>query len=588
MPACALVRFHPAHRPAFLQVAGAVAKKFSGGNMSIAKGLMIAASSCVLAAQPALSAPTPFTAPAPGTILAPPPPSPELPRQEAPKLRENLGLPNGAAQILKFRVAHVRIMGATSIDEATIAHQFDAILNKPITAGELRAALDRVNKLYDEAGYALGRSFVPPQVMQGSTLIIRVVEGYIGKITIETDSESARASIETFSRRISEERPLKAATLERYLLLISDIPGVKIGGQLTGMNIYTGAATMALKAEHDRYTLDTALDNRANLGSTPFQTYLTGALNDILGYGEQLALTVLATPQFDTHQYFRLAYSMLVGSDGMRLTFGGSFAKSQAEDLPPAFELDSTSSEIDAALSYPFIRSVRENLVGTTGVYAIEAHNDLNGIRFSEDAIRAAFADTTYNKRFGARVSFGSSLRLTQGLGILGGGPDNHVHSRAGASPWFFKAHANANLAYAITDRLGVSGGVEGQYSPDSLYASEEIAFGGARFGRGYNTSEVSGDSGYGTSLQLQYRLDTDMLGGWSITPYTFIDHSRVFNKSIDQQGDAKLVSTGIGTTFSNRKWLALGVEVDKPLNRDVTSRGNKDPRIYFSVDLRL
>lgn len=556
--------------------------------MSIAKKFLAAASGCILAAQPALSATSPVTAPAPGTILAPPPVSPELPGREAPKLRENLGLPDGAAQILKFRVARVRIMGATVVDEGAIGREFDGLLNREITAGELRAALDRVNKLYEEAGYALGRAFVPPQVMQGGTLIIRIVEGYIGRITIETESEGARRSIETFSRRISEERPLRTATLERYLLLIGDIPGVKIGGQLTGMNIYTGAATMALKAEHDTFTLDTALDNRADLGNTPFQTYLTGAVNSVLGYGEQLALTVLATAEFNRQQYFRLAYSTYIGSDGTRLIFGGSFAKSRAENLPAPFEFDSESGEIDAALSYPFVRSVRENLIGTFGVYAADAYNDLNGVRFSKDAIRAVYTDGTYNKRFGTRVSFSSGLRLTEGLGILGGGPNNRVHSRLGATPWFLKARANATVTYAVTEKLAVSGRVEGQYSPDSLYASEEIAFGGARFARGFDTSEVSGDSGFGTAAQVQYRLDTDVLGGWSITPYTFIDHSKVYNKSVDQQGDARLVSTGVGVTFSNRKWLALGVEVDKPLNRDVASRGNRKPRLFFSVELRL
>jgi len=555
--------------------------------MSITKKFMVAASSIVLAAHPALAA-TPLTAPSPGTVLAPPLPSPELPRREVPKLHENLGLPNGADRVLNFRIAHVRIMGATVIPEDRIAREFTGLIDKPITAAELQASLDRVNKLYEQAGYALGRAFIPPQVMQGGTLIVRVVEGYIGRITIETDSESARRSIETFSRRITEERPLRTETLERYLLLISDIPGVKIGGQLTGMDVYTGAATMALKAEHDRLTLDTALDNRANLGSTPFQTYLTGAVNDVLGDGEQLALTALATPDIGSNQYFRLAYSTYIGSDGLRATVGGSFAKSQVEDLPSSYDLNGTSSEVDAAVSYPFIRSVKENLVGSVGVYGVEAYNDLNDVRFSEDSIRATYADANYNKRFGDRLSFASSLRLTQGLDIFGAGPSNRVHSRLGASPNFFKVHGTANASYALTEKLGLSAGLEGQYSPDSLYASEEIAFGGARFARGYDTSEVTGDSGYGSSLQLQYRLDTEMLGGWTITPYTFIDHSHVYNKPVDLQGNAKLVSTGIGTIFSNRKWLAVGVEVDKPINRDVISRGNKDPRVYFSVELRL
>ena len=557
--------------------------------MNYKKKLLATVSGCILIAQPVLAAPlTPTTAPSAGSILAPPPPSPELPRREAPRLRENLGLPNGADKVLNFKLAHVRIVGATVIDDGLIARQFDPLLNKPITALDLRAALDRVNKLYDDAGYALGRAFVPVQVMQGNTLIVRVVEGHIGKITIQTESEAARATVERFAKRILAEQPLRKATMERYLLLISDTPGIKVSGQLTGMDIYTGTATMALKAEHDVYSLDTAVDNRANLDSAPFQTYLTGAVNDILGDGEQLSLTFLATPEIRTQQYYRLAYSTYIGSDGLRANIGASFAKSKQGDLPPGLDFRSRSNSADASLSYPFLRSISQNLIGSMGVYAIQATNDLNGFRFSEDAIRAAYADANYTARLSDKLTVGANGRLTQGFDILGAGPKGQFHSRLGTTPWFFKARAAANASYALTERWGISASAEGQYSPDSLYASEEINFGGAHFGRGFDTSETSGDSGYGTSIQTQYRLDTEMAGGWTLTPYTFLDQSRVINTSIDGQGNDKLVSTGIGVTVSNRKWLAVGAEVDKPLNRDVISRGNRDPRLYLSLEIRL
>ncbi|MDR3499081.1 MAG: ShlB/FhaC/HecB family hemolysin secretion/activation protein [Parvibaculum sp.] len=557
--------------------------------MSINKTLLAATSGLVLLAHPALAAPiNPLAAPSPGTVLTPPAPSPELPRQEAPRLRENLGLPKGEDKVLNFTFSNIRVVGATAIDEATIAQAFSGLLNKPVTAGELAAAIDRVNKIYDDAGYALGRAFVPAQVMQGGTLIVRVVEGYIGDIKIETDNEAVRASIERFSRRIGDERPLRKATLERYLLLISDIPGVKVGGQLTGMNIYTGAATMELKADYDPLTVDTALDNRANLDGSPFQTYLTGSINDVAGDGEQLSATVLATPNIRDQQYFRLAYSTFVGSDGLRALIGGSFARSKAGDLPANFDLVSRSDEFDASLSYPFIRSLTQNLNGVFGVYAIDAYNDLNGTRFSEDAVRASFLEGSYTARLGERTTFGSNIRLTQGLGLFDAGPDNMQHSRLGARPWFFKARAAASVTYAATDKLSLSASTEGQYSPDSLYSSEEISFGGAHFGRGFDTSEVSGDSGFGNSIQAQYRLDTDIFGGWTMLPYTFLDQSQVYNHAVDQQGNATLVSTGAGITFSNRKWLVVGLEVDKPLNRDVASRGNRDPRLYVSLEVRF
>ena len=551
--------------------------------------LLLAASALALISHPALAqSASPLNAPAPGTVLSPPPPAPDLERRETPELKEDLGLPDGSEKVLNFKVSQVRVVGATVIDEAQLAAQFEGLLNRQITAGELRAALDRANKLYEDAGYALGRAYIPVQVIQGGTLIIRVVEGYVGEIQITAADPAVRRMVEGFSRRIVAEMPLRKETLERYLLLISDIPGVTLGGQLQSMDVYSGAATLALTVESDKFTASTAVDNRANLDDSPFQAYLTGYINNIFGYGDQFSVTALATPEIDTQQYFRGAYSTFIGTDGLRASGGVAYASSEQPDLPPGIELVSTSTQVDFLLSYPVIRATKETLTTFAGVYFTDAENELNGITFSKDAIRAAHFGATYATQIGQRTSLGSHLRVTQGFSIWNGGPDNTLHSRLGATPNFFKVQSGATLNYAATERLLLGLRVEGQYSPDSLYSSEEISFGGARFARGYNNSEISGDSGLGASVQASYRFDVEMLGGWSITPYTFLDHSYAWNTDVDRQGDARLFSTGIGVTLSNRRWLSVGIEIDKPINRVPISQGDKDPRLFLSFEVRF
>ncbi|MDO9127538.1 MAG: POTRA domain-containing protein, partial [Parvibaculum sp.] len=300
------------------------------------KTFLITASAMTMLCHPALaqSAP-PLTAPSPGTVLSPPPPAPDLQRREVPELQEDLGLPDGSEQVLNFRVSSVRVVGATVIDKRALAAQFDGLLNRQITAADLRAALDGANALYTDAGYALGRAYVPVQVLQGGALIVRVVEGFVGEIQINAADPAVRRMVEDFSRRIVAEKPLRTATLERYLLLISDIPGVTLGGQLQSMDVYSGAATLALTVESKTLTVSTALDNRANLDDAPFQAYLTGALNNIFGFGDELSITGLATPEIEAQQYFRGAFSTFIGTDGLRASIGAAYAKSEAADMPP-------------------------------------------------------------------------------------------------------------------------------------------------------------------------------------------------------------------------------------------------------------
>ena len=552
-------------------------------------GLLLAASSIALMCHPAFAQGTgPLTAPAPGTVLSPPPPAPDLERREVPQLRENLGLPDGSEKVLDFRISSIRIVGATVVDDEVLASKFTGLLDRQITAAELRAALDQANLVYAQAGYALGRAYIPVQVLQGGVLIVRIVEGFVGEIQIEAADPAVRRMVEGFSRRIVAERPLRTATLERYLLLINDIPGVKLGGQIKSMNVYTGAATLALTLDSDKFTVSTAVDNRANLDNAPFQAYLTGALNNLLGFGDVLSLTGLASPEIDKQQYFRAAFSTFIGTDGLRASIGAAYAKSEMPDLPPGIELISTSKQVDFLLSYPVIRATKQTLTAFFGAYFTDAQNELNGFTFTEDAVRATHIGASYAARIDERFSLGTHLRVTQGFSVLGAGPDNALHSRLGATPNFTKVQSGANLSYAATERLLLTFRAEGQYSPDSLFSSEEIGFGGARFARGYNNSEISGDSGLGASIQASYRFDVDMLGGWSVTPYTFVDHANVWNTDIDLQGDARLLSTGVGVTLSNRRWLSVGLELDKPINRVPAARSNKDPRLFVSFEIRF
>lgn len=557
--------------------------------MSVRRKLIVSLSGIVLLAHPANAATiSPLAVPDASSILAPPTPSPELPKPEIPKLKDNLNLPDGSSKLLSFRIAHVRIVGAKMVDPRVISKLFDPMLNKPVAAKDLKAALDQITRIYSDAGYALGRAYVPVQVMSGGTLIIRVVEGYIGNITIKTESAAARAVVARYGRHITDEKPLRKETLERFLSLMTDVPGLTVKGQLTGMNIYTGMATMALTAEQEHITTSAALDSRSNVKGLPFQVYLTGAINNILGDGETLALTTLASWQFNTQKYFRLAYSTLLGSDGLSLATSASYAKSETEDSVYGYVFASHSKEVDTTLTYPLIRSKSENLYGGVGGYVSDVVNDLNGSYFSEDAIRAIFADLRYTRIISPKLAIGATARLTQGLGVFNAGPSGTLHSRIGTHPWFTKARISANVNYALDDDWLLSSSFEGQYSPYSLYASEEISFGGARFGRGFDTSEISGDSGYGASIQLQYQLDTNWFKDWKLRPYTFLDQSAVYNTSVDRQGNDRLVSTGLGLTISNQSWLAVTFEVDKPLNRDVFSQGNRNPRGYVSFQARL
>jgi hemolysin activation/secretion protein len=126
--------------------------------------------------------------------------------------------------------------------------------------------------------------------------------------------------------------------------------------------------------------------------------------------------------------------------------------------------------------------------------------------------------------------------------------------------------------------------GVMGQYSPASLIASEEVAFGGLSYGRGFDTSEISGDSGIGLSFQPEYRID---LGhSFSVTPYPLIDYAKVYNRHGDLQKNGELASTGLGTRLTIDNLASVTLELAKPLNRVPFGRRDRGWRAYAGVEI--
>jgi len=545
--------------------------------------------SAVLAAQNVYAASgNPLTAPAPTNLLAPPAPAPEL-KRETPKVEDKLSLPSAESPKLNFAIQQVRIVGSTVFEEAALAREFDGLLNRQVSVEELQNAISRVNALYAEAGYALGRAYIPQQLSNNGVLTVRVVEGYIGNILIyaEDNDKNLEKSIRRFGEKIVEERPLRTETLQRYLLLLSDQPGAKISAELVGMDVSTGAATLRLNASQKYFEISNAISNRAKLDGLPFQPYTTASINNVLGWGEQLQVTALLSPKPRQQHFFNVSMSNYIGSEGWQLRTSAAIARSEADDLPPTLSLVGDTFKADAVLRYPWIRSTKENLYSDFGGYILQNHNDLNNIRFTEDKLRVLFAGMEYSKLIGTDLGVSAFGQASKGLDIWDAGPKGSLHSRVGATASFFKLRGGLSANYRLSEQWMISASAEGQLSSASLFSSEEISFGGAKFGRGFDQSETSGDSGYGTSLQLQRNFTTNAAGGLTISPYAFLDHSKVYNRAGDLQGNKRLVSTGAGVTVSNQKWLSVGVEVDKPLNRDVFSRGNRAPRLYLSLQIR-
>ncbi len=108
----------------------------------------------------------------------------------------------------------------------------------------------RITAKYGADGYVLSRAIVPPQELTpgGATIRIQVIEGYVSKVEWPREKLARyRDFFSDYTAKIVADRPTNIRTLERYLLLANDLPGLKFTTTLQPSKTEQGAAVLVVE-----------------------------------------------------------------------------------------------------------------------------------------------------------------------------------------------------------------------------------------------------------------------------------------------------------------------------------------------------
>jgi hemolysin activation/secretion protein len=541
----------------------------------------LAALLLLAAATPAMAQMTPprILIPDAGQVLTPPAVSP-LNKPGQPAAAPPLALPATATGHLRFN--SVQVIGATRLPASRIAVRFSPLEGKDITADALKPVLDSIDALYAAQGLPLGRAFVLAQHIKGGVLTVNVVEGFVAHLSVQADDADTRALVEYMAAPILAERPLTRQTMERVLLLIQELPGITLGSKFDKMDPRTGGVTLVLSASIKKFSLGFSLDNRANLGSLPVLPYAIATANNLFGMGDRETLTALLSPRQKDDAYYGISAQAPINNDGLSAGFDASWGQTLDDVSLRPYNVRSRNTGLDIKGQYALIRASNESLTVMGRAYFTRAAYSVDGFAgaLADDQYVASELGSDYIRQFAEDLGLVSTFRLTQGLTDLTGEP----HSRLFTVPAFTKMRLETKLVWQPMEKLTLKLSTIGQYSADSLFASEEIAFGGLAYGRAFSTSEITGNSGVGVSFSPEYRIAlTDQ---WSVTPFLDADYSRTYNRRDELQPDAELISAGGGIKIGLAELGELSLEMDKPINRTPYGSTNRDWRFFAGVRL--
>src|SRR5665213_1872994 len=387
------------------------------------------------------------------------------------------------------------------------------------------------------------------------------------------------------------EQPSRLATLERQLLLINGQPGVRI--EDTGLEeIGTGTGrfrlTVYLKAWHlfTSYGID-------DLGSSsvgPWQSYATAAFNSYLVPGDSLVLTLSPTPT-DPRQLAcgRVADHAPVGTEGARIGASGYYSEVWPGDARHLYNDNTKTESFEFHGSIVPLQSQKSGLTLTAAMnFSNAAENDVFGPIY-RDHIR--FASLTSDYRL--QDNFGGTNYLTlnyrQGLDILGASQlSDDFSSREGASSDFSAVNFWFTRYQALSDAWSVKLAGAGQWASGPLFLSQQFYLGGAAFGRGYGSAEISGDNGIAGSVELRFDQPLNFRYLTRYQLYGFVDAGAAWNDGFSYNDGLALTSAGAGVRFFLIGELQSDIAIAFPLSYRAPDNSSRSARVLFSLSQAL
>lgn len=490
-----------------------------------------------------------------------------------------------------FTLKSVQFEDGKQLNLSELGQFYQSKVGKNVTLGELNQVASNITAYYRNKGFILTRAVVPPQRINNGVVKIRIIEGYVNDVVLKGDVGSANSVLYKYAEKIKEAKPLDAATLERYLLLMEDLPGVEARAVLQPSPTTPGASQVIVNIKRDRFEGSTVLvNNRGTRYMGPVQATGILAVNNLMKMDEQTSIRGINTIFYpDELKYIGGRHEMQIGSQGTKLIFDGDFVATKPGYTLEAFDVRGESYNLDAQVVHPIIRSRQDNWFVKSDFSVQRANLNVLDSNFYNDKLRIWTVGTSYDFIDSTTAVNRLEANISKGLD-WGTGNDGLAHSRANGKDNFWKATGNVTRIQPIFGKWSASAAIDGQYSNDPLYSSAEYALGGQQFLSAYDPAEVSGDSGLAGRLELQYNGTSDSKFLPSYQPYAFYDIGKVWNQDViaaSEPKTASLASAGVGARFNVSDTVTGSGEFAYPLRRNVAAAGADGDSVRFFFNLQ-
>ncbi|HEY8595146.1 MAG TPA: ShlB/FhaC/HecB family hemolysin secretion/activation protein [Devosiaceae bacterium] len=512
-------------------------------------------------------------------------------QQTAPKAKpaETIHLPSsvppsGAASIT-LKVASVQVVGSTVYSANDFQELTSGIEGKTVTLAAIYDLARQITAKYGNDGYVLSRAMVPPQDLdpKGATVTLKVIEGYVDAVQWPDSLGKYRDFFSDYATRITAEHPANIKTIERYLLLAGDLPGISVTSRFQASATNPDASTLIVEAKEKHLDAWAQVDNHGTEARGPWEFDLGATFNNIAHMHEALTVSLAGTTQLKELKYVSLGYKQVLNSEGLQAFGDVSYSwGAPGTATLEALDFKSKSLSADFGFSYPVIRSRDRNLTLSALMFMSDNEGDMLGSVSSLDRLRGirVKADADIADNFNGINQM--NLTLSHGFVGLGSTTNNNPDaSRENGRVDFTTLRASVNRTQRLGKGFSYKAAIDGQYAFTPLLSPEECGYGGKDMGRAFDPSEITGDSCISVSGELRFdpSLPNNPLKTTQL--YGFVDFGQIYriDPSVGTDKTASGSSAGVGLRLGTDNWNA-DLSATKPLS----GRDDRDWRFFLTT----
>jgi hemolysin activation/secretion protein len=522
-----------------------------------------------------------------------------------------------------FDINEYRVVGADSLPQIEVEEAVYPFLGPNRTADDVEKARAALEKAYHDKGYQTVLVSIPQQQATRGFVVLKVTENRVGQLRVKGSRYFDIDAVKKKATSLQEGKLPNFNEVTKDIVALNQQPDRRVTPALRA-GVAPGTVDVDLNVE-DTVPVHggVEINNRQSPDTTPLRTSATLHYDNLWQLGHSLSATYQVAPERPKDaEVFSVSYLARTNLDWLSVLVYGLNSASNVATVGGADVIGpGTVVGVRGVISLPSTGEMVQTL--SLGV----DYKD-----FGEMLEQGASSFSTPVTYVPAVASYSASWQkdpdliqlnatLTAGLRGFGSDPQDFDNKRFLATQNFMSLRADLSFTHNFPSGAQLFLKAQGQISDQPLVSSEQFSAGGFDTVRGYLESEVLGDFGAATTVEVRSpnlwpasaaagsnsAKDSDKdtakdsakdpakdfgkgeaskfnaLDEWRMFVFTDAAHVQIFNPLVGQQDQFELWSMGMGTTFKLLKYTNGMVFVAVPMISQTASVGSK-PRVSFRL----